>query len=92
VLQHILLTRHLGIEHARVVMGISMGGMQTFQWMGQYPEFMDKAIPIDGSPRMTSYDLLQCVSFWSRVTDSCYEHPRRAQDRSRPSLSDFCFP
>jgi homoserine O-acetyltransferase len=57
--QHILLTRHLGIEHARVVMGISMGGMQTFQWMGQYPEFMDKAIPIDGSPRMTSYDLLQ---------------------------------
>jgi homoserine O-acetyltransferase len=57
--QHILLTRHLGLDHARVVMGVSMGGMQTFQWMGQYPGFMDKAIPIDGSPRMTSYDLLQ---------------------------------
>lgn len=57
--QHLLLTQHLGIEHVRAVMGVSMGGMQAFQWMGQYPGFMDKAIPIDGSPRMTSYDLLQ---------------------------------
>jgi len=57
--QHILLTEHLGIDHAMAVMGISMGGMQTFQWMGQYPDFMDKAVPIDGSPRMTSYDLVQ---------------------------------
>jgi homoserine O-acetyltransferase len=57
--QHMLLTRHLGIEHVHLVMGISMGGMQTFQWIGQYPEFMDKAISIDGSPCATSYDLLQ---------------------------------
>lgn len=57
--QHWLLTEHLGIEHAHAVMGISMGGMQTFRWMSTYPSFMDKAIPIDGSPRMTSFDLLQ---------------------------------
>jgi homoserine O-acetyltransferase len=57
--QHELLTEHLGITQADAVMGISMGGMQTFTWMGQYPNFMNKAIPIDGSPRMTSYDLLQ---------------------------------
>jgi homoserine O-acetyltransferase len=54
-----LLTRHLGFEHVHAVLGISMGGMQTFQWVWQYPEFMEKAIPIDGSPRATSYDLLQ---------------------------------
>jgi homoserine O-acetyltransferase len=65
--QYALLTEHLGITHARAVMGISMGGMQTFQWMGQYPGFMDKAIPIDGSPRMTSYDLLQWQTHESAI-------------------------
>jgi len=57
--QYILLTNHLGINHVLAVTGISMGGMQTFQWIGQHPKFMDKAVPIEGSPRMTSYDLLQ---------------------------------
>ena len=57
--QHWLLTEHLGFEHVHAVMGISMGGMQTFRWMSTFPSFMDKAIPIDGSPRMTSFDLLQ---------------------------------
>jgi homoserine O-acetyltransferase/O-succinyltransferase len=56
--QHRLLTENLGINHIRAVMGISMGGMQTFQWIVSYPEFMDKAVAIVGSPRLTSYDML----------------------------------
>ena len=56
--QHILLTRHLNIQRIHAVIGISMGGMQAFQWMVLYPDFMEKVIPIAGSPWMTSNDLL----------------------------------
>ena len=53
-----LVTECLGLKHLHAVMGISMGGMQTFQWIVAYPDFVDKAVPVVGSPRLTSYDLL----------------------------------
>jgi len=59
--QYRLATETLHLKHLHAVVGISMGGMQTFEWMVDYPDFMDVAIPIVGSTRMTSYDLL----FWN---------------------------
>lgn len=56
--QHQLAQDVLHLPHLRAVMGISMGGMQSFQWMVAYPDFMDCVIPIVGSPKLTSYDLL----------------------------------
>ena len=44
--QYLLVTKHLGIKHLAGVAGGSMGGSQTLQWITQYPDFMDWAIPI----------------------------------------------
>jgi homoserine O-acetyltransferase len=60
----------LGIPHLHAVMGISMGGMQTFQWVLSYPDFIDKAVPIVGSPRLTATDLLLWTSEADAITES----------------------
>jgi homoserine O-acetyltransferase len=69
--QHELLTKALGLKHVHAVMGISMGGMQTFQWAVSYPDFMDMLIPIVGTPQQTSYDLL----LWNTEMDEIRSDP-----------------
>jgi len=53
-----LVTKHLNLTHLYAVMGISMGGMQSFEWLVSYPIFMDKVVPIVGTPKQSSYDKL----------------------------------
>lgn len=48
--QHRLLTDHLGVNHLRLVMGTSMGGMHTWLWGERYPEFMDALMPLASLP------------------------------------------
>lgn len=47
---HRLLTEHLGVQHLRLVMGTSMGGMQTWVWSETYPDFMDALMPLACQP------------------------------------------
>lgn len=56
--QHEVLTKTLKLNHLRAITGVSMGGMQTFQWLVSFPKFVDKAIPIVGSPQLAPYDLI----------------------------------
>ena len=55
--QHRLVTDVLGLDGLYAVLGISMGGMQTFEWLVEYPDFFAKAVPIIGSPRLGPYDI-----------------------------------
>jgi homoserine O-acetyltransferase len=48
--QYRLLTEHLGIKRVRMVIGNSMGGMETWLWAEKYPQFMDIAVPMASQP------------------------------------------
>ena len=71
--QQITLAR-LGVDHLKLVSGISMGGMQTWLWAERFPEAMDAAVPIASMPMQVSGRNL----IWS--TD------HRAPDRGRSGL------
>jgi homoserine O-acetyltransferase len=45
-----LLTESLGVNHLRLVMGTSMGGMHTWVWGEKYPDFMDALMPLASLP------------------------------------------
>ena len=48
--QYRLVAEHLGVRRLRLVLGNSMGGMQTWMWAQKYPAFMDAAVPMASLP------------------------------------------
>jgi homoserine O-acetyltransferase/O-succinyltransferase len=48
--QYRLVTEGLHLQHLRLVMGISMGGMQTWLWAEQHPDFADGFVPMASQP------------------------------------------
>jgi homoserine O-acetyltransferase len=48
--QYKLITEKLGVNHLRLVMGTSMGGMHTWVWGETYPEFIDALMPLASAP------------------------------------------
>ncbi len=49
-LQHRLVTEKLGIKHLHAILGVSMGGMNAWQWAEDYPDFMDGVMPVVAQP------------------------------------------
>jgi homoserine O-acetyltransferase/O-succinyltransferase len=51
---YLLLTQRLKVNHARLVMGTSMGGMHTWVWGEEHPQFMDTLMPLASLPTQIS--------------------------------------
>jgi homoserine O-acetyltransferase len=48
--QHELLTKGLGVNHLRLVMGTSMGCMHAWVWGERFPTFVDGLVPLACAP------------------------------------------
>ncbi len=52
--QYRLVTEGLGVTHLKLVLGVSMGGMNTWQWLERHPDMMDGGMPIACLPMQIS--------------------------------------
>jgi len=67
--QKLLVTEGLGIDRLRLILGLSMGAMNTWIWGEKYPDMMDALMPLPGP--ITGHNLL-----WRRmVTESIRNDP-----------------
>ena len=60
--QHRLLKKEFNIDNVHAIVGVSMGGHITYEWMTEYPDFASKFLPIEGAPWHTNYDMLLYVA------------------------------
>ena len=68
--EHRLVTDGLGVNHLRLVMGTSMGGMHTWLWGSRYPDFMDALMPLASLPTQIS----SRNRAWRRVVIDAIRH------------------
>ena len=79
--QHGLITEHLGIERLRLVVGFSMGGMQTYQWGALHADMVDAIAPICASAKTSPHNQLMIEGPTSALradaayNDGWYETP-----------------
>jgi homoserine O-acetyltransferase len=66
--QHTMLTEGLHVNHLRLILGTSMGCMQSFVWGETFPQFMDALAPfacypteLAGRNRMTRYMAIESI-------------------------------
>lgn len=75
MLQHRLLTQHLNVRQARLILGTSMGCMHIFQWGTTHPEFARALMPLACEPveiaglnrmwRQMMVDAIQADPVWN---------------------------
>jgi homoserine O-acetyltransferase len=65
--QHRLVAEILKLPRLHGVLGISMGGMQAFEWAVRYPNFVDAVVPIVGTPQAGAFDRTYTSTYISVV-------------------------
>ena len=80
-LQYRLLTEYLEIEHLHAVVGASMGGYQTYEWLMMYPDFATHFVPIEGTPWYTFYDRVKGRA-WQEVLALPEDSPEAMQRKA----------
>jgi homoserine O-acetyltransferase len=68
--QKLLVTEGLGLDHLRLIVGLSMGGMHAWIWGGKYPDMVDALMPLVAMPvPITGHNL-----FYRRVITESIRH------------------
>ena len=68
--QKLLVTEGLGLNHLRLILGLSMGAMHAWIWGGKYPDMMDALMPLVSLPApITGHNL-----FYRRVITEAIRH------------------
>lgn len=82
--QYRLLTEGLNVNHLRLVLGTSMGGMHAWLWGEIHPDFMDALMPLGSLPMQISGR----NRIWRRIIiDAIRDSPdwQRGEYQSQPS-------
>ncbi len=86
--QYRMVRKEFGITQLHGIIGGSMGGMQMFEWIVSYPEFMRKAVATVGSPRLTIYNK-QGFTILKTIID--YGRKYSISDLDRSALYSMTF-
>ena len=84
--QHRLVTEGLGLERLRLVLGTSMGGMQTWMWGERYPDMMDALLPIASLPEPVDGRNLLWRRLLIKIIQLGEDERRGASTQQPPSL------
>jgi homoserine O-acetyltransferase len=84
--QHRLVTQGLGLARLRLVLGTSMGGMQTWMWGERYPEMMDALLPIASLPERVGGRNLLWRRLLIKIIQLGEDQRRGASTQQPPSL------
>ncbi|SDT06521.1 homoserine O-acetyltransferase [Pseudomonas asplenii] len=91
--QYRLVTEGLGVRHLRLIIGNSMGGMQTWMWGQTWPQMMDALVPMASQPtEMSSRNwMMRRLLIESIKQDPAWNHGNYSEQPPSLRLANAMF-